>query len=240
MGGFTKLFSRILISSVWSESNETRIVWITLLALTGPDGIAKITLPGLSRLAVVPLPKVEVALRILSSPDPYSRTAEHDGRRLKEVRDEAGNLVGFFLFNYAKHRAVDATGAERQRKHRAKRDRNARQKTEGRRQKAENETAPLISGESVEATTGYGVPEDQRQEYADAVWQAFLAKTGERVTRDMSSLEFDVLKRWMDAGIPLAVVLRGITDTRGKGRMLGYFASSVQEAVEMQRKAVPL
>jgi hypothetical protein len=56
----------------------------------------------------------------------------------------------------------------------------------------------------------------------------------------MSSLEFDVLKRWMDAGIPLAVVLRGITDTRGKGRMLGYFASSVQEAVEMQRKAVPL
>jgi hypothetical protein len=72
------------------------------------------------------------------------------------------------------------------------------------------------------------------------VWQAFLAKTGERVTRDMSSLEFDVLKRWMDSGIPLAVVLRGITDTRGKGRMLGYFASSVQEAVEMQRKAVPL
>lgn len=158
MGGFTKLFSRILISSVWSESNETRIVWITLLALTGPDGVAKITLPGLSRLAVIPLPEVEKAILTLSSPDQYSRTAEHEGRRIKEVRDDAGNLVGYFLYNYAKHRAVDATSAERQKRYRASRDgharqKNRRQKTEVRVQKTETTTSTDSSG--VEVVNAY-------------------------------------------------------------------------------------
>lgn len=149
MGGFTKLFSRILISSVWSESNETRIAWITLLALTGPDGVAKITIPGLARLAVISLQAAEEAIRVLSSPDQYSRTAEHEGRRIKEVRDGAGNLVGYFLYNYSKHRAVDATSAERQKRYRAKRDSNARQKTEDRGQKSRGQKAE---------TTDNGVP----------------------------------------------------------------------------------
>lgn len=139
MGGFTKLFSRILVSSVWSESNETRIVWITLLALTGPDGIAKITIPGLSRLAAIAMPETKEALRVLSSPDAYSRTVENEGRRIKEVRDDAGNLVGFFLHNYAKHRAVDATSAERQKRFRLNRNSNARQKSEE--QKTETSTS---------------------------------------------------------------------------------------------------
>lgn len=119
MGGFTKLFSRILTSSVWSESNEVRITWITLLAATGPDGIARTTLPGLSRLANLSIEDTEKAVKVLCSPDRYSRTAEHEGRRIREERDAQGNLIGYFVFNYSKHRAVDATAAERKRRQRS-------------------------------------------------------------------------------------------------------------------------
>lgn len=146
MGGFTKLFSRILTSSIWSESNEVRIVWITLLAATGYDGIARVTVPGLARLSNIPLDQTRAALATLCAPDPDSRTVEFEGRRVREERDEKGNLVGYYVFNYLKHRAVDATAAERKRRERARvtRDGHARQKTEDRVQKTESVPSPSI------------------------------------------------------------------------------------------------
>ena len=87
----------------------------------------------------------------------------------------------------------------------------------------------------------HGVPEDQRQEYAAEVWAEFLRVSGQRSTRMATAVEFDVLKRWMDAGVPLRIVLRGMADCVGKGaRSLAYFAPAVSDAVEKQRQAVPL
>ena len=150
MGGFTKLFSRILTSSIWSESNEVRIVWITLLAATGPDGIARVTLPGLARLSNLSIQDTEKAIAVLSSPDKYSRSVSDDGRRIREEREPNGNLIGFYVLNYSKYRAVDATAAKRKRQQRAReakvtRDRHARQKTEDRRQKRTTELRSLRS-----------------------------------------------------------------------------------------------
>ena len=121
LGGFTKLFSRILTSSIWSESNEVRIVWITLLAATGPDGLVRVTVPGLARLAALSLAETQKAIEILTAPDQYSRTVQYEGRRLREERDSEGNLIGFHVFNYMKYRALDTTAAERQRNFRRRR-----------------------------------------------------------------------------------------------------------------------
>ena len=82
-----------------------------------------------------------------------------------------------------------------------------------------------------------GVPEEQRGEYAEAVWQAFINRT-KQPTRLMSPQEFSLLKRWMDEGVPLRVVLRGISETRATGRLLNYFESSVR--VEYERVHVAL
>jgi hypothetical protein len=98
MNGFTKLFQSILTSSVWSEDNETRIVWITLLALADQNGSVSATIPGLSRLAGVPIPAVEAALAKFQAPDPYSRTPDFEGRRV--VKAEGG----WRLINYPKYR----------------------------------------------------------------------------------------------------------------------------------------
>lgn len=98
------------------------------------------------------------------------------------------------------------------------------------------EQALVLSG-SDKAPNGNGLTDEQKAEYASAVWEEFLKVSGQRGTRSITPLEYAALKRWMDAGIPLRVVLRGMADTKGKGRMLGYYNSSVQDAYEYHRQA---
>jgi len=78
---------------------ETRIVWITLLAMAGKDGVAEASVPGLADFARVPVEKTEAALAKLSAPDTYSRSKEYEGRRIIEVDG------GWLLVNHAKYRA---------------------------------------------------------------------------------------------------------------------------------------
>lgn len=99
VAGYTKLFNSILASTIWREDDKTRIVWITLLALSNKNGIAETSIPGLADLARVSVPDCEMALKKLMAPDSYSRTKDHDGRRI-EPCDE-----GFVLLNHAKYRA---------------------------------------------------------------------------------------------------------------------------------------
>jgi hypothetical protein len=98
MAGFTKLFSEIVTSSIWCEDDKTRLVWVTLLALAGPDGVAKAALPGLAHAARVTLEECQMAMDKLQSPDPFSRSKEYEGRRVKEVDG------GYQLLNYLKYR----------------------------------------------------------------------------------------------------------------------------------------
>jgi hypothetical protein len=205
MGGFTKLFSRILTSSIWSESNEVRILWITLLAATGPDGVARVTVPGLARLSNLGLQDVEKSIDILSSPDKYSRTAAQEGRRIREERTKDGNLLGFFVYNYSEHRAVDATGAERQRRSRAAkglvtRDGNARQKTEDRRQT----TTDYPETPETSAPTVAGVPKRTWLTPYMEVWQGRFGGTPSvgPLSKALRPLELEhgageVLSRWV-------------------------------------------
>lgn len=99
MAGYTKLFNSILASTVWNEPSDTRIVWITLLAMSGKNGIAEGSLPGLAVFARLPLEAVEVALERLSAPDRHSRSKEHEGRRIASVDG------GWQILNHAKYRA---------------------------------------------------------------------------------------------------------------------------------------
>lgn len=97
--GFTKLSNNILTSSIWSESNDTRILWITLLAACDPTGYVAGTIPGLAALARITTDEVEAAMRVLLGPDEWSRTKDCEGRRLMEVDG------GWMVLNYAAYRA---------------------------------------------------------------------------------------------------------------------------------------
>jgi hypothetical protein len=99
MAGYTKLFNSILASTIWRSDDKTRLVWITMLAMADKHGAVEGSVPGLADFAHVSLEDCEGALLKLQEPDRWSRTQEHEGRRI-EVIDG-----GWRILNHAKYRA---------------------------------------------------------------------------------------------------------------------------------------
>lgn len=97
---FNKLFSTILDSTLWQESPETTKVWITMLAMADRNGEVQASVPGLAHRAVVSLDECKKALECFMSPDPYSRTEDHEGRRIAEIEG------GWVLLNHSKYRKL--------------------------------------------------------------------------------------------------------------------------------------
>jgi len=95
---FTKLFSSITESTVWCEDSDTRVVWITMLAMSDKNGKVWGSVPGLAKNAVVSLESCITALDKFTSPDKWSRTKEFEGRRIEKI---AG---GWRLLNHGKFR----------------------------------------------------------------------------------------------------------------------------------------
>lgn len=122
MDTFTKLKLDILYSSVWQASKETRILWITMLAMCDETGKVRASLPGLAHCANLSLSETECSLSELESPDPYSRTKDLEGRRVVQIDG------GWQVINYLKHRRGNpderrAYKAQWAREHRASVDR---------------------------------------------------------------------------------------------------------------------
>lgn len=98
--GYTKLFQKILDSTIWREDDKTRIVWITMLAMSDQDGVVEAPMPNIADRARVDIPACKAALEKFISPDEYSRTTEFEGRRIEKV----GN--GYKLLNHKKYREM--------------------------------------------------------------------------------------------------------------------------------------
>ncbi len=98
MGGYTKLFSSIVASTIWREQKETKIVWITLLAMANASGRVDASVPGLADLSRVTLDECQAALAVLVAPDSWSRSPEFEGRRIEAVPG------GWQILNYSKYR----------------------------------------------------------------------------------------------------------------------------------------
>lgn len=97
---FTKLFSSITESTVWSEPLATRVVWVTLLAKCDADGHWFGSLHGLARQANVSLDEAAEAVQRFLQPDPHSTSPEHGGRRIVAF------YGGWQLLNYGKYRGM--------------------------------------------------------------------------------------------------------------------------------------
>lgn len=97
---FTKLFSSITSSTVWMEPSGTRLVWIAMLANCDRKGRVFASLPGLAHLSRVTMEEAELAIQTFLAPDPHSRTADHEGRRIEPIDG------GWQLLNHAKYREI--------------------------------------------------------------------------------------------------------------------------------------
>lgn len=121
---FVKIYGTILDSSVWAENKETRLVWITLLAMADKDGYVEASYSGLARRAAVSMDECRAATAILEAPDSDSkdseRAPENEGRRIEKVSG------GWVLLNHTYYRDLrtekQVIDAQRQARHRAERD----------------------------------------------------------------------------------------------------------------------
>ena len=121
---YTKLFSSIITSTIWTEDAQTCKAWVTLLALADKNGEVQASIPGLAQVAAIPVEAVERAIEKFLSPDKYSRTPDDEGRRIEVIPG------GWALINHSKYRDMQTDddrrmqAAERQRRKREKEIRN--------------------------------------------------------------------------------------------------------------------
>lgn len=83
--GWTPLFGSLINSSVWRESKETRLVWITILAKKDRHGFVRSALWALARDAGVKEEECAVAVKVLESPDKESGCKANEGRRIQAI-----------------------------------------------------------------------------------------------------------------------------------------------------------
>lgn len=107
---FTKLFSSITESTLWCESDHTRIVWICMLAMADREGRVFASIPGLANRSRVPVEAARIAVERFLSPDPDSRTPDNEGRRIAPIDG------GWRLLNHAKYRAIRDAEARKESK----------------------------------------------------------------------------------------------------------------------------
>lgn len=110
--GFTKLFNTIVTSTIWTEDNDTRILWITMLALSDRFGEVSGSVPGLAQVANITEEACRSAITKLEAPDKDSRTQDDEGRRIRPVDG------GWFIINYHKYRSL--LNDEQRREYKAK------------------------------------------------------------------------------------------------------------------------
>lgn len=103
---YSKLFSSLVNSSLWSEPDHIRLLFITLLALADRDGIIYGSRSGLMRAAMIDLDAAKEydPWMALMSPDDDSsdlmRNPDNEGRRLEEIPG------GFRIINYTYYRSL--------------------------------------------------------------------------------------------------------------------------------------
>ena len=199
MSGYTKLFNSIVTSTIWSEDDKTRIVWITMLALADKNGEVQGSIPGVARIAGVPVDDCRVAILKFLSPDPDSRTKDDEGRRVEEIDG------GWSLLNHRKYREMASkeeakeTEAKRKARYRAKMARNGKWEMP-KSVPCESQSVPCESQsvpENLHIAEAEAYPfkkeylsvtgrEESIEEYSEEIltlWQSFPAKSRERSSK---------------------------------------------------------
>lgn len=107
MDTFTPLFSKVVQSSLWDETDLVVKVYMTMLAMKDPDHVVRATAYGIAREARKTEAEVLEVLRVLSLPDQRRlEPQEFDGRRIERVSEEDGG--GWLILNGAKYQRMMA------------------------------------------------------------------------------------------------------------------------------------
>ncbi len=108
MGGFNKIVPEIVDSSVWNECSDTRVVWVTIIAIKDGSGYVRGDVRTLARRANVSVEACEAALACFLAPDKTSHTPDFEGRRIQPANG------GWMVINHDKYREVGMSEATKE------------------------------------------------------------------------------------------------------------------------------
>lgn len=109
---YTPIFREITTSSIWTTSPSTRCVWFWLLLHADPEGYVPGAPGAIAHAANVSEDEGRRAIQLFLEPDPDSRNAGHEGRRLERVPG------GFRILNFEYYRKLASQEADKARKRR--------------------------------------------------------------------------------------------------------------------------
>lgn len=166
--GYTKLFNEIIMSTVWREPDHVRLLWITMLAVKDRWHVVNASVPGLADAARITLDQCEDALKVLSAPDPYSRSSEHEGRRIMPTD------VGWVILNGEKYRNKMSIDERREYNRLKQREYRAQKKESN--SCVQSSTECLHTDTDTEADTESDTRKTRKKTYTaefDAFWQNY-------------------------------------------------------------------
>ena len=95
---FVKVHEQIFNSSIMEEDLEVRYIWFCLLTLADCEGFIDMTIAAISRRINLGEPAVNNAIDKFMQPDPSSRTATQEGRRLEKIRESFGWKIVNYIY----------------------------------------------------------------------------------------------------------------------------------------------
>ena len=179
MEHFVKIYGTILDSSIWSEADGTRLLWMAMLAMADSTGFVEASPSGLARRANITQEQCRIGIEILEAPDPESKSKEYGGRRIEKVDR------GWQLLNYQNYRDMRTEAQVR------RAERQARWR-EGKKARKEAEAKRLqgLSVDDVDAQRGEG-----RGEKVDRVAKATPARKPDRTwMTPIADVHTDILR----------------------------------------------
>ena len=206
---YVKLFSSILDSTIWAEGPETRIVWITMLAMADKDGDVRCSPSGLARRANVTPEAAHAAVEQLLAPDADSATHDYEGRRIEA---QGG---GWHILNYVKYREIQDREARKE---------SWRKSSKRRYEATKAERVSTFSAEPLKNST---------EADTDTDTEADTKKQKQRAPKDGATWLTPYLLAWESkngagSGVAiagrLAKALKPLHDANGEGPVLGKLA----------------
>ena len=235
--GFTKLWANIIHSSIWHEGHDTLRVWIYLLAMVGPDGIAQTSVPDVSARCFIPPDRTREILLKLSEPDLDSRSLNDEGRRIERVDG------GYFVINYQKYREMRDEEERKRQVREAVRRHRQRQKEEvnqhgnqdviqsnmGKPRKAQAEAEAEAEKEKNKAAFAGAKAADYSLDFL-SFWNEYPTRNGKKVLKKAAFQEWQTLKPTPELQAAIAAALKQQKENFEMVRGRGDFAPEFPDA----------
>lgn len=160
---YNKLVPEIIQSSIWNESAEVRIVWVTFLAIKDEDGYVRGDAKTLARLANVDILHVSEALALFQAEDNSSHTPDNDGRRIEPAPG------GWIVLNHQIYREIGMSSSNKDYWRNKKREQRERDKSKKKGEvKDKSMTVKTLSASASASVSASSI--EGESEGSDPVW----------------------------------------------------------------------